>query len=72
MRTVHTVRDPFEARVMAARLGAEGIVWALRGGLDGPYPFGEVEILVESSSWELASELLLADAVAEALGDDPA
>ncbi len=72
MRTLRSARDPFEARVVAARLGAEGIVWELRGAVDGPYPFGPIEVLVEESAWALANELLLADAVAEALGEEPA
>src|SRR5215831_16158140 len=31
--------SPFEARVLAARLGAEGVVWELRGG-SSVYPVG--------------------------------
>jgi hypothetical protein len=40
-----TLADPFAARVLAARLGAEGLVWELRGG-DGPYPVGPVHVFV--------------------------
>jgi hypothetical protein len=40
-----TLPDPFSARVLAARLGAEGLVWELRGG-DGPYPVGPVYVFV--------------------------
>jgi hypothetical protein len=36
--------DSFEAKVIAARLGAEGVVWELRGGIDGPYPLGRVNV----------------------------
>jgi hypothetical protein len=43
-----TVLDPFAARVLAARLGAEGLVWELRGG-DGPYPVGPVHVYVPAS-----------------------
>ena len=42
-----TVQSGFEAKVLAARLGAEGIVWELRGGVDGPYPMGPVTVLVD-------------------------
>jgi hypothetical protein len=41
-----TAATPFAARVLAAHLGAEGIVWELRGSVDGPYPLGPVEVLV--------------------------
>jgi hypothetical protein len=58
--------DSFEARVIAARLGSEGIVWQLRGNVDGPYPIGEVEVLVDADDYELARALLLADEVEDA------
>jgi hypothetical protein len=70
MRRVVTAPDAFGARVMAARLGCEGIVWELRGAVDGPYPIGPVELHVEACAYELACELLLADAVADALGEN--
>ena len=41
-----TAANPFAARILAAHLGAEGIVWELRGNVDGPYPVGPVEVLV--------------------------
>jgi hypothetical protein len=53
----------FHARVVAARLGSEGIVTQLRGNVDGPYPMGSVEVLVPSGELEAARELLLADEV---------
>jgi hypothetical protein len=53
-----TAADPFAARVMAAHLGAEGIVWELRGGVDGPYPLGPVEVLVAEGDLALARELV--------------
>ena len=53
------VTDPFEAKVLAARLGAEGIVWQLRGNLDSLYPVGGgIELLVDESDLADARELL--------------
>jgi len=64
-------RSGFEAKVLTARLGAEGIVWQVRGGLlDSVYPVGQVEILVASDDMERARELLLVDEIEAAL-DDP-
>lgn len=64
------VADSFGARVLAARLGAEGIVTQLRGGgVDGPYPVGDVEVLVSATDLEIARELLLADEVESAFDD---
>ena len=53
----------FHARVVAARLGSEGIVTQLRGNVDGPYPMGSIEVLVTADDLEAARELLLADEV---------
>jgi hypothetical protein len=53
----------FHARVVAARLGSEGIVTQLRGNVDGPYPMGAVEVLVSEDDLPLARGLLLADEV---------
>src|SRR5580692_2334874 len=65
LRMVHlrTVPDSWHAKVLAARLGCEGIVTQLRGSVSGPYPFGSVAVLVEADQAELAAELLLADEV---------
>jgi hypothetical protein len=65
MAQVHMVQllttlDHFEAKVIAARLGAEGVIWELRGGVDGPYPMGLVHIYVEESDLGTARELLAA------------
>lgn len=49
-----TAANPFAARVLAAHLGAEGIVWELRGNVDGPYPVGPVEVLVAESDLAVA------------------
>jgi hypothetical protein len=65
LRMVHlrTVPDAWQAKVLAARLGSEGIVTHLQGGVAGPYPFGAVSVLVEAGQADLAAELLLADEV---------
>jgi hypothetical protein len=67
-----TVQSGFEAKVLAARLGAEGIVWELRGGVDGPYPMGPVTVLVDEHDLDVARELLLVDEVESSFedGDD--
>jgi hypothetical protein len=58
----------FHAKVIAARLGAEGIATQLRGSVDGPYPcFGEVTVFVGEDDVEEAAELLLIDEVEAAL-----
>jgi hypothetical protein len=48
------------ARILAAHLGAEGIVWQLRGEVDGPYPVGPVEVLVPADDLEVARALVAA------------
>ena len=65
-----TVGSSFEARVVMARLGADGILTQSRGGGDGTYPLpGPVQVLVAVDQAEEARELLMADQV-EALFDD--
>ena len=67
MVAVTRVGDTFHARVLAARLGSEGIVVQLRGGgLEGPYPVGDIEVLVDAADLGTARELLLADEVESA------
>ncbi|MGH9223428.1 MAG: hypothetical protein ACRD2W_06505 [Acidimicrobiales bacterium] len=61
-----TVAHPFHARVIAARVGCEGIVVELRGGVDGPYPMGDVHVYVPEIDLPIAQELLLADEVESA------
>ena len=62
-----TVPSSFEARVLAARLGADGFVTSLRGNVDGPYPgVGSVQVFVEEDALAEASSLLLADEVESA------
>jgi hypothetical protein len=70
MVPVVRVADGFHARVVAARLGSEGIVTQLRGGIDSPYPMGAVEVLVGEDELEEAQALLLADDVESAFVDD--
>jgi hypothetical protein len=67
-RMVHlrTVHSAFHARVIAARLGADGIVTQLRGNVDGPYPIGDVSVWVDEDDAACAQELLLADEVESA------
>ncbi|HEX7165505.1 MAG TPA: hypothetical protein VF230_00860 [Acidimicrobiales bacterium] len=65
-----TVGNGFHARVLAARLGAAGVVTQLRGAVDGPYPIGDVRVDVPEDEVDLARQLLLADEV-EAAFDEP-
>ncbi len=65
-----TVNSSFHARVIAARVGAEGIVTELRGNLDGPYPVGDVHVYVSEDDLPSASELLMADEVESAFDDE--
>ena len=65
-----TVRTTFHARVIAARLGAEGIVTDLRGNVDGIYPMGDVHVFVAEEDLPPAQELLMAYEVESAF-DDP-
>jgi hypothetical protein len=52
----------FHARVIAARLGADGILTELRGDAVGPYPIDhEVEVLVPVDELDVARELLMVD-----------
>ncbi len=64
-----TVGSAFQARVLVARLGSEGIVTSLQGAVDGPYPFGDVHVQVDADDLDLARQLLLADEVEEAFDD---
>ena len=70
MMRVATVATPVHARVIAARLGAEGVVCELRGNVDGIYPMGEVHVFVDADDLPTAQELLLADEVESAF-DEP-
>jgi hypothetical protein len=61
MVRVATASGPFEAKLLAARLGADGIVWELRGGADGIYPMGPIDVLVAADDADVARVLLLPD-----------
>jgi hypothetical protein len=65
-----TVASSFHARVIAARLGVEGMVIELRGNVDGIYPIGDVHVFVDEDDLPAAQELLLVDDVESAF-DDP-
>jgi len=69
MVRILTVRNTFHARVVAARLGAEGILTELRGNVDGPYPMGDVHVYVTEDDLEEARELLMADEVESAFDE---
>lgn len=59
-----TVVGTFHGRVLAARLGAEGVAVVLRGASDGPYPIqSTVDVLVPADQLMFAREILLADSV---------
>lgn len=57
----------FEAQVLCARLGADGILTEMKGA----YPLaGPVTVLVEAVNADLARELLLADQVEAVFHED--
>ncbi len=60
---LRTVTTTFHARVIAARLGAEGIATQLRGNVGDPFPLGVVSVWVSEEDAGPAAELLLADEV---------
>ncbi len=64
-----TVSSSFHARVIAARLGSEGIVTDLRGNVDGLYPVGDVHVYVDAVDLPEAQELLMADEVESAFDE---
>ena len=70
MVPIASSRSSFEAKVIAARLGSEGIVWELRGGVDSMYPVGLCEVLVDENDVERAQELLLVDDLESAFDED--
>ncbi len=65
-----TARSPMEAKVLAARLGAEGFVWELRGSVDGPLAMGPIDVLVDEDDLPTARELLLLDEVESSFLDE--
>ena len=65
-----TASSPIEAKVLAARLGAEGIVWELRGSVDGPLAIGPIDVLVDEHGLDDARALLLIDEVEATFAGD--
>ena len=65
-----TVGTGFHARVIAARLGSEGILTELRGNVEGLYPVGDVHVYVGEDDLAESQELLLVDEVESAFDDD--
>jgi hypothetical protein len=59
-----TTYDVFEAKLVAARLGSEGVLWELRGGVDNAYPLGPVHVYVDEADLSVAHDVLAP------LGDD--
>jgi hypothetical protein len=49
----------FEAKVVTARLGADGILWELRGIVDSMYPLGGIDVLVPLDELEAARNCLV-------------
>ena len=64
-----TVGTSFHARVIAARLGAEGILTDLRGNVDGLYPVGVVYVYVDQEDLPEAQEILMVDDVESAFDE---
>ena len=58
MVRLFTTLDQFEAKVAVAKLGAEGIVCELRGGVSSAYPFGPVHVFVEAPNVDEARLIL--------------
>jgi hypothetical protein len=65
LRTVH---NDFHARVIAARLGADGMLTEVRGG-SGIYPSAEISVFVDEDDLDSARELLMADEVEDAFAE---
>ena len=54
-----TLSSSFEAQLVAARLGAEGVLWQLQGPVGGPLPLSDVSVLVDETDLVRAREILL-------------
>ena len=63
-----TLSSSFEAQLVAARLGAEGVLWQLQGPVGGPLPLSDVSVLVDEKDLLRAREILLLDDLGD-LGD---
>lgn len=63
-----TSPNPSHARIVAARLGSDGVLTELQGGSDTFHPVGgDVRVLVHEDDFELAREILLVEEVESAL-----
>ena len=49
----------FEAKVLTAQLGAEGIIWQVRGVVDSVYPLGDIDVLVPLAELDAARPLVM-------------
>jgi hypothetical protein len=69
-----TIGDPIGARILTARLGSDGVVWEVRGGLDGPYPMGPFHVYVDEGDFEAATDILTmaGERVDDGINDDGA
>ena len=65
-----TTLDQFEAKVAVAKLGSEGIVSELRGGVSAAYPFGPVHVFVEADRLDEARDILTVDGEDDLTDDD--
>lgn len=64
-----TAEGSFHARVLVARLGADGILATVRGASEGPYPLAtSVEVLVPAEELDVARELLMVDDIEAPVG----
>ncbi|MGH9073368.1 MAG: hypothetical protein ACRDZQ_04505 [Acidimicrobiales bacterium] len=65
-----TVAGIFHGRVVAARLGSDGILTELRGDVGGTYPLGgQVDVFVDPDQADDARQILLADQADAALAE---
>ena len=67
--------NAFEAKVIAARLQAEGLEPELRGAVDGPYPFlvggmAGAEVWIPEDELDDARLVMLATEIDNAVGSD--
>ena len=65
-----TAEDAFDAKVVVAQLGVEGILWELKGGVDGPYPFGPVQVFVAEADLDAGPGVLASTAPLDADRDE--
>ena len=73
MVVVATVGTRFEAELLAAKLGAMGILWEIRSRrlVETTYPIGSIEVLVPADDADDARELLEPEDAVEDDGGEP-